>query len=130
MQAFVSSGKYYFDQGDLKKAVENYRQALALRPHQPNLWFRVGTLAMQLEDWELALTAFSEVVQQEPEEAQGWANVGAVHMHNKQPGEAYAALNEVRFERFRMLCGLWNVFFVVVRHELSLTLHPFQIPSR
>jgi len=94
LQAFIASGKYYFDKGDLSRAVDNYRQALKLRRLQPAVWFRVGTLAMQLKNWDLALSAFSEVVQQQPDEAEGWANVASVHMHNRQPGEAYAALTE------------------------------------
>ena len=96
LQAYISAGAYYFEKGDPTKAIDNYRQALKLRPLQPVIWFKVGTLAMQLEDWELALAAFSEVVQQQPDEAEGWANVGAVHMHNKNPGEAYGAILEVR----------------------------------
>jgi Tfp pilus assembly protein PilF len=51
---------------------------------------------MRLEDWETALQSFTEVVEQEPEEGDAWANVAAIHMHNKNPSEAYPALNEVR----------------------------------
>ncbi len=93
-QAYISLGKYYFDAGDLQRSVANYRQALKLRPLVPSIWFRVGTISMQLEDWHGAMTAFTEVVQQQPEEAEAWANVAAVHMHNKHPGEAYPALVE------------------------------------
>lgn len=93
-QAYISLGKFYFDSGDLRKSVENYRHALKLRPLIPTVWFRVGTICMQLEDWNSALTAFTEVVQQHPEEAEAWANVAAIHLHNKHPGEAYPALVE------------------------------------
>jgi tetratricopeptide (TPR) repeat protein len=95
-QAYISLGKYYFDKGDLNKAADAYRRALKLRPLIPSVWFRVGTISMQLGDWEGALAAFSEVVQQQPDEAEGWANVAAVHMHNKHPAGAYPALVEVR----------------------------------
>jgi tetratricopeptide (TPR) repeat protein len=49
---------------------------------------------MQLQDWSTALEAFSNVVQQEPEEYDAWANVAAIHMKNKHPDEAYPALRE------------------------------------
>jgi tetratricopeptide (TPR) repeat protein len=49
---------------------------------------------MQLDRWDTALRAFSEVVQQQPDEFEAWANVAAIHMHNKQPHQAYPALNE------------------------------------
>lgn len=93
-QAYISLGKYHFDKGDLQKAADAYRHALKLRPLLPSVWFRVGTICMQLEDWEGALLAFSEVVQQQPEEAEAWANVAAVHMRNKEPQKAYPALTE------------------------------------
>lgn len=96
VSGYVSLGKHYFEKGDLHSAAINYRQALKLRPLLSAVWFRVGTISMQLEDWETALAAFSEVVQQQPLEAEAWANVAAVHMHNKHPTKAYPALVEVR----------------------------------
>jgi cytochrome c-type biogenesis protein CcmH/NrfG len=60
------------------------------------MWFRLGAIAMQMHDWSLALQAFTEVVQQEPEEGDAWANVAAIHMHNRCPEEAYPALVQVR----------------------------------
>eukprot|EP00934_Nitzschia_sp_Nitz4_P002276 Nitzschia sp. Nitz4//scaffold19_size178191//150805//153585//NITZ4_002008-RA/size178191-processed-gene-0.32-mRNA-1//1//CDS//3329540774//2276//frame0 len=93
-QAYISLGKYYFDKGELQLSADNYRGALKLRPLLPSVWFRVGTISMQLGDWNGALVAFTEVVQQQPDEAEAWANVAAVHMHNKRPGEAYPALTE------------------------------------
>jgi tetratricopeptide (TPR) repeat protein len=93
-QAHISLGKFYFDSGDLQKSAENYRHALKLRPLIPSVWFRVGTICMQLEDWDGALSAFTEVVQQRPEEGEAWANVAAIHMHNKHPNKAYPALVE------------------------------------
>ena len=92
--AFVSLGAHNFDKGDLPAAFENYSAAVKVRPLFPQVWFRLGTVCMQLGRWEAALRAFSEVVQQEPEEADAWANIAAVHMHNKQPAKAYPALVE------------------------------------
>jgi tetratricopeptide (TPR) repeat protein len=78
----------------LELALSNYQAALAIRPLNAAVWFRVGTICMQLKQWEKALQAFSNVVQQEPEAAEAWANVAAIHMHNRQPTEAYPALVE------------------------------------
>jgi tetratricopeptide (TPR) repeat protein len=92
--AHVALGKYYFDKGEIVKAGGYLRDAVKIRPLLPQVWFRLGTISMQLKDWPKALSAFTEVVQQEPEESEAWANVAAVHMHNKNPIEAYPALNE------------------------------------
>lgn len=94
-QAHVSRAENLFKRGKLEEALASFRQALALRPLIPTVWFRVGTICMRLGDWECALTAFSEVVQQRPEESEAWANVAAVHQHEQRPAEAYPALVEV-----------------------------------
>lgn len=93
--AYVALGKYYFEKGEIEQAAGCYQKALKIRPLMPNVWFRLGVISMQLGNWKTALNAFSEVVQQEPEEAEAWANVAAVHMHNRMPAQAYPALNEV-----------------------------------
>jgi tetratricopeptide (TPR) repeat protein len=92
--AYIALGQYYFEKGQMETSALNYEKALKTRPLSPGVWFRLGTISMKLGRWERALQAFSEVVQQEPEEADAWANVAAVHMHNKMPAEAYPALNE------------------------------------
>lgn len=93
--AHVALGKYYFEQGDRPRALKHFLEGLEIKPLMPQVWFRVGTISMQLKDWDTALRAFTEVVQQEPEEGVAWANVAAVHMHRKNPAEAYPALVEV-----------------------------------
>lgn len=93
--AYVALGKYNFDQGNLKVASDYYKKALQIKPLMAAIWFRLGTVSMQLGEWDTALKAFSEAVQQEPEEADAWANVAAIHLHNKSPAEAYPALVEV-----------------------------------
>jgi tetratricopeptide (TPR) repeat protein len=92
--AYIALGQYYFDKGQMETAVLNYEKALKSRPLSPGIWFKVGSISMKLGRWEKALQAFSKVVQQEPEEGDAWANVAAVHMHNKHPAEAYPALTE------------------------------------
>lgn len=94
-QAHVSRAENLFQRGKLEEALASFRQALALRPLIPMVWFRVGIICMKLGDWEYALTAFSEVVQQLPEESEAWANIAAVHQHEQRPAEAYPALSEV-----------------------------------
>jgi tetratricopeptide (TPR) repeat protein len=92
--AYLALGAHYFEKGDRDLSADNYRKALKVRPLNPAAWFRLGTIYMQLKQWQEALKAFSEVVMQEPEEGEAWANIAAIHMHNKQPAEAYPALNE------------------------------------
>ncbi|KAL7537819.1 hypothetical protein ACHAXR_008103, partial [Thalassiosira sp. AJA248-18] len=92
--AHVALGNFYFGKGDLHKAMKHFMEGLEIKPLMPAVWFRVGTIGMQLKEWDTALRAFTEVVQQEPEEGDAWANVAAVHMYRKNPAEAYSALIE------------------------------------
>lgn len=98
--AFIALGSYHFDAGNLQDAYKNYYEAVRLRPLNPVAWFRLGTISMQLEDWQMALRAFSQVVQQEPEESNAWNNVAAIHMRNRNSASAYPALVEaLRYDR-------------------------------
>ena len=92
--AYIALGKHHFDKNDLEKSAAAYTQGIKLRPLIPSVWFRLGTISMKLGDWDSALRAFSEVVQQEPETGDAWANVAAIHLHNKNARSAYPALIE------------------------------------
>ena len=65
--AHVALGVYYFEKGDLRASADSYQRALKIKPLQPAVWFRLGTVCMRLDEWDDALVAFTEVVQQEPE---------------------------------------------------------------
>ena len=93
--AHVALGKLSYDKGDLREALGHFNAGLAIKPLMPAVWFRVGTICMHLGEWDAALRAFTEVVKQEPEEGDAWANVAAIHLRNKNPTEAYPALVEV-----------------------------------
>jgi tetratricopeptide (TPR) repeat protein len=98
--AFLALGEYFFGKGELATASNHFEKALKLRPLNTAAWFRLGAISMQLGRWPCALRSFSEVVLQNPEEGEAWANIAAVHMHNKSPAEAYPALNEaLRYQR-------------------------------
>lgn len=95
--AFVQLAKHYFEKKtkeDLEKSSDLLLKALEIKPLMPHNWFLLGVISMQIQKWDLALTAFSQVVQQEPGEGDGWANIAAIHMHNKDPEKAYPAICE------------------------------------
>lgn len=93
--ANVALGRLLYNSGCLCESAECIRDALTVKPINPSVWFFYGTICMRLEEWDDALHAFSEVVQQEPAEGDAWANIAAIHIRSKNPAKAYAALNEV-----------------------------------
>ena len=111
--AYVALGRYYFEHSDLKLASEMLERGLNLKPLLPGVWFLLGTISMRIKDWVTALKAFSEVVQQEPEEGDAWANVAAIHMHNQDAGRAYPALNEVSVKVFQLFISYYihNLYY-------------------
>ncbi len=115
--AYFKLGRYYFDNNQNQKSINDHdllkmseeliRKGLKLKPLKPQLWFLLGTICMRRKNWDGALKAFSEVVQQEPTEGDAWANVAAVHMKQLRPQKAYPALVE-SLKQFRSNWKVWQ----------------------
>ena len=99
-RAMAAMGRMAFDKGEFRKCYECMDVATRVKPLTPSAWFLLGTVSMRLSEFKTALRAFSHVVQQVPDDCDAWANVAAVHIHNKNPAQAYPALCEsLRFRR-------------------------------
>lgn len=72
-----SLGKYYFKQGDLKKADEAYAKSLSVNALNHSTWFSLGCVRLQLEDWTGAVEAFGRAIKIEDQDAESWSNLAA-----------------------------------------------------
>ena len=99
-------GRYWFDNGDLSAAFDHLCDCVEIKPLMTRAWFLLGTISMRMKRWDKALQSFSNVVQQEPEEHDAWANVAAVHIHEKNPSAAYPAINQ----SLRYMRNNWRVW--------------------
>lgn len=72
-----SLGKYYFAVKELKKADEAYSRSLKINPQNHSVWFALGCVRLQLEDWTGAVDAFARAVQIEEKDAESWSNLAA-----------------------------------------------------
>ena len=70
-----SLGKFYSAAGDLHKADAAYSKSLKVNPQNHAIWFALGCVRLQLEDWAGALKAFSRSVQIDGEDAESWSNL-------------------------------------------------------
>ncbi|KAK0513585.1 hypothetical protein JMJ35_003949 [Cladonia borealis] len=70
-----SLGKFYSAAGDLHKADAAYSMSLKVNPQNHAIWFALGCVRLQLEDWAGALEAFSRSVQIDGEDAESWSNL-------------------------------------------------------
>jgi Flp pilus assembly protein TadD len=68
--------------------------ALAVQPLVTHAWYLKGISSMHLENWEDSLEAFTRCIQQEPDMGEAWANLGAIHMRNKNFPVARSTLEE------------------------------------
>lgn len=99
-RAMAAMGRMSFDKGDFRRCYDCMVVATRVKPLSPSAWFLLGSVSMRLQEFKTALKAFSFVVQQVPDDCDAWANVAAVHIHNKNPESAYPALCEsLRFRR-------------------------------
>ncbi len=83
------SGDYYFDQGNLRQAVLEYRKGLRLDPRDINLMNSLGVAYAEMNRHREAAAMFEQVVTGEPNDFMALVNLG--HSYRMQ-GEADKAL--------------------------------------
>jgi len=109
-----SLGKYYFQNGELEKADEAYTASLRINPQNHGVWFAVGCVRLQLEDWTGAVDAFARAVQIEDQDAETWSNLAAAllrlpsddpvdlsngtHLEGAEPSEDVATQDRPKFD--------------------------------
>ena len=72
-----SLGKHYLASGDLHKANEAYAKSLRITPQNHGVWFALGCVKLQLEDWSGAVDSFARAIQIEEKDAESWSNLAA-----------------------------------------------------
>ena len=72
-----SLGKHYFTLKELGKADEAYAKSLKINPQNHSVWFALGCVRLQLEDWTGAVDAFGRAVRIEEKDAETWSNLAA-----------------------------------------------------
>ena len=70
-----SLGKYYLTNGDFDKAGIAYARSLRVNPQNHAIWFALGCIRLQQEDWARAVDAFGRAVQIEDTDAESWSNL-------------------------------------------------------
>lgn len=102
------------------EAIEHFRDALRLNPLFPEAWFTYGCAAIQVGETTLASNAFTMVVQQTPENAEAWNNLGRVlHDLNKKREALTAFMEAGKIQRDSW--RIWNNI-VIIATELRSSL--------
>ncbi|KAG1710844.1 hypothetical protein DVH05_013568 [Phytophthora capsici] len=102
-----SLGRFYFEKGDYDAAIPHYEDAVRVGPMHTGAWFTLGSIAMRVHRWALAMRAFTRVVQLEPDNGETWGNLGSIHLHNQRYAEAFAVLEEALKQK-RHMWQMWE----------------------
>lgn len=86
--------RLYVEKEDWPKALVHFRDALKINPLFPDAWFSYGCAALKVGDLHLAGNAFTTVVQQTPDNAEAWNNLGRTLYDTGKKKEALKALTE------------------------------------
>lgn len=70
-----SLGKYYSTNGEFDKAGISYARSLKVNPQNHGIWFALGCIRLQQEDWAGAVDAFGRAVHVEDTDAESWSNL-------------------------------------------------------
>jgi tetratricopeptide (TPR) repeat protein len=105
-------GKRYFEREDYLKSNECYLAALAIRPQEHHAWWRVGTASMRIENWDLALRAWTHCARLEPTDGEAWGNMGAVFCQQNRLDEAYNAFDQ-GLKHQRQNWKMWENFMLL-----------------
>lgn len=70
-----SLGKFYSANKDLDEAGTAYARSLKVNPQNHAIWFALGCIRLQQEDWAGAVDAFGRAVQIEDTDAESWSNL-------------------------------------------------------
>jgi len=82
------SGDYFFDEGDYRAAMREYRRGLRLVPEDVNLINSLGVTLIECNQSSAAAKCFEEALQQEPDNYMALVNLGRVRQTLNQPQKA------------------------------------------
>lgn len=102
-----SLGAYYFKRDQFQEAMTCYQLALKINPLFENSWYVLGCIGMQVEDFDVAIEAFTKVVSIDQSNGEAWNNIAAVHMRRKNNLDAQHALRQALKEK-RESWKIWS----------------------
>ncbi len=94
------SGDYFFDQGDYRQAVREYRNGLRLRPDETNLMNSLGVTLAGMNRHRRAIDCFERVLAQEPDNFMALVNLGYSYQAAGEEEQAMVQLEKACMVKF------------------------------
>jgi cytochrome c-type biogenesis protein CcmH/NrfG len=95
LSAWLKLGNIYFDHNRYREAIDAYSQYLAIKPEDPDVRTRMGTMLRGLGDFDGAIEEFRKVAQSDPKHGDSRFQMGVVFLQDKSDAkEAMEAWRE------------------------------------
>jgi len=104
-----SLGRYYFKKGNFPKAVDCFLCAVQINPLHSSIWFTCGVAQMRLSRWDDAAQSLSRCCGVDEDNAEAWANLGAVHNERGDLHQSRSCFYEAT-RRARDSWRMWESF--------------------
>ncbi len=82
-----SLGKHYLASNDPSKADEAYSMSLRVNPQNHAIWFALGSVRLQLENWSGAVDAFGRAIKVDDTDAESWSNLAIALLKSSEKTE-------------------------------------------
>ncbi|KAJ3368979.1 hypothetical protein GGF31_005940 [Allomyces arbusculus] len=93
-RAMRALGGHHYKAGRYAESVDCWLKALRINPLFDDAWFICGCAALHVENWDVAIEAFSRCTALDYENAEAWNNLATVYLRQKRKQEAYRALQQ------------------------------------
>jgi len=105
-----------YDRSEFTSCIQHLDAALGVQPLVATAWYLRGIACMQCELWDEGVKSFVRCVQQDMEVAEAYANIGAIHMRQRDYAKAYPAL----YEELKYKNDSWKIMENLVTVCLNL----------
>jgi tetratricopeptide (TPR) repeat protein len=72
----------------LDVALQHFQQAAKLDPNLPEIWFRVGFMQRNLNQYEDAMSSYERAIEQEPRDIRAYSELAVIYMTESNPTKA------------------------------------------
>lgn len=105
-------GNFLFDRKQYQECIPHFEKSVSINPLQASVWSRLGFAALQVENWQVAATAYRRYTTLEPDGFEAWNNLAQAYIKIGNKRNAHQALLEAlkfNFDNWK----IWENLLVV-----------------
>lgn len=87
-------GQYHFSRKHYMECIPHFEKSVSINPLQAIVWFRLGYAALQVENWQMAATAYRRFASLEPDGFEAWNNLAQAYIKIGNNRSAHQAIHE------------------------------------